>query len=64
VPVTNTNTNTNTNIPMAEAHIITDEQTKSHTNFPFENYTYDENDSLPYPVAVPLAIAQEVVPRK
>ena len=64
VLVTNTNNNTNTNIPMAEAHIITDEQTKSHTNFPFENYTYDENDSLPYPVAVPLAIAQEVVPRK
>jgi ATP-dependent exoDNAse (exonuclease V) alpha subunit len=64
VLVTNTNTNTNTNIPMAEAHIITDEQTQSHTNFPFENYTYDENDSLPYPVAVPIAIAQEIVPRK
>jgi len=61
---TNNNTNTNTNILMAEAHIITDDQTQSHTNFPFENYTYDENDSLPYPVAVPIAVAQEVVPRK
>jgi ATP-dependent DNA helicase PIF1 len=64
---TNTNININTNIPMAEAHIITDDQTQTQTqtnNFPFENYTYDENDSLPYPVAVPIAVTQEVVSRK